>query len=131
MEYIAFIHQEGSDWVATVPDLNYTSSYGESFTDTVHNIIEASELYCEDLNVLPKARSLEILMKDEEIEDGAIPQLIDVKVQKNVRINVMIDTSILQLANERASLYHNGNRSAYIQDLIARDAVEIRNATIH
>jgi len=82
MEYIAFMHQEGSDWVALVPDLNYTSSYDESFTDTVHNIIEASELYCEDLNVLPKARSLEVLMKDEEIEDGAIPQLIDVKVQK-------------------------------------------------
>ncbi len=123
MEYIAFIHQEGSDWVAVVPDLNYTSSYGESFTDTVHNIIEASQLYCEDLEVLPKSRSLEVLMKDEEIEHGATPQLIDVKIQKNVRINVMIDTAILHLANERASLYHNGNRSAYIQELIARDAV--------
>lgn len=121
MEYIALIHKEENDWVAIVPDLNYTSSYGNSFVETVHNIIEACELYCEDLKVLPKARSLEEIIKSEEIENGAIPQLIDVKVQKNVRINVMLDTGILQIANEKALLHHNGNRSAYIQDLIARD----------
>jgi len=122
MEYIAFIHKEGDDWVAIVPDLDYTSSYGASFGDTVHRIVEACELYCEDLKILPKARSLEILLVEEEIEYGAIPQLIEVKVQKNVRINVILDTGILQIANEKATLHHNGNRSAYIQDLIARDS---------
>ena len=51
-----------------------------------------------------------------------MPQLIEVKVQKNVRINVVIDTGILRIANEKASLHHNGNRSAYIQYLITNEA---------
>jgi len=122
MEYIAFIHKEGSDYVAIVPDLNYTSSYGESFVETVHNIVEACELYCEELKVLPTARNLEQILIDEEIEKRAMPQLIEVKAQKNVRINIIIDTGILRIANEKASLHHNGNRSAYIQYLIASDA---------
>ena len=122
MQYIAFMHKEDDAYVATVPDLNYTSSFGDTFNDAVHNIIEASELYCEDLDTLPRARELEALEKDGEIEDGDMPQLINVKVEKNVRINVMIDTGLLRIANEKAKEEYSGNRSAYIQDLISRDA---------
>ena len=122
MEYIAFIHKEDDAYVATVPDLNYTSSFGDNFSHAVRNIIEASELYCEDLDILPKARELETLKKDGEAENGDTPQLINIKVEKNVRINVMIDTGLLKLANEKAKEEYNGNRSAYIQDLISRDA---------
>ena len=122
MQYIAFMHKEDDAYVVTVPDLNYTSSFGDTFNDAVQNIIEASELYCEDLDTLPRARELEALEKDGEIEDGDMPQLINVKVEKNVRINVMIDAGLLKIANEKAKEGYSGNRSAYIQDLISRDA---------
>ena len=122
MQYIAFMHKEDDAYVVTVPDLNYTSSFGDTFNDAVQNIIEASELYCEDLDTLPRARELEALEKDGEIEDGDMPQLINVKVEKNVRINVMIDAGLLKIANEKAKEEYSGNRSAYIQDLISRDA---------
>ncbi len=122
MQYIAFMHKEDDFYVATVPDLNYTSSFGDTFNNAVLNIIEASELYCEDLDALPRARELEALEKDGEIEDGDVPQLINVKVEKNVRINVMIDAGLLKIANEKAKEEYSGNRSAYIQDLISRDA---------
>jgi predicted RNase H-like HicB family nuclease len=121
MEYIAFIHKEDDSYVAIVPDLGYTSSFGSTFTDTVHNIVEACELYAEDEEVLPMARSLEELTKDEELEANAMPQLINVRVEKNVRINVMIPAGLLRAVNTKAEEAYHGNRSAYIQDLMQRD----------
>ena len=80
MEYIAFIHKEDNDYVAVIPDLGFTSSYGETFADTVHYIKEAAELYCEDLKALPKSSTLEELMQrdDLELEPNAISQIIDI-----------------------------------------------------
>ena len=123
MEYIAFIHKEDDAYVAVVPDLNFTSSYGTTFKEAVHNIIEASELYCEDLKTLPKASTLEELMarKDElELEDDAIPQLINIKVEKLKRINVMMRSDIIEILPERLVEF-NGNRSAYFQHLAIQD----------
>jgi len=122
MEYIAFIHKEDNDYVAVVPDLNFTSSYGSTFIEAVHNIIEASELYCEDLKTLPKASSLEsLLQKDDlELEDGATPHLINVKVEKLKRINVMMRSDIIEVLPERLVEF-NGNRSAYFQHLAIQD----------
>ncbi len=121
MEYIAFIHKEDNNYVAIVPDLGYTSSFGSTFTDAVHNIVEACELYAEDEEVLPIARSLEKLIKDEELEANAMPQLINVRVEKNVRINVMLPAGLLRAVNMKAKEVYQGNRSAYIQDLMQRD----------
>ncbi len=123
MEYIAFIHKEDDSFVATVPDLNNTSSFGETFAETVHMIIEACELYCEDLDTLPKASTYEDLIKSEDIPDGVIPQLIDIKVEKNIRVNVMMRSDILKAADERAKELFSGNRSAYLQDLVKRDTL--------
>jgi len=121
MEYIAFIHKEDDAYVAVVPDLGYTSSFSSTFTGVVHNIVEACELYAEDESELPIARSLEKLMKDESLESNAAPQLINVKVEKNVRINVMLPAGLLRAVNTRADEVYQGNRSAYIQDLMQRD----------
>jgi len=121
MEYIAFIHKEDNNYVAIVPDLGYTSSFGSTFTDAVHNIVEACELYAEDEEVLPIARSLEKLIKDEELEANAMPQLINIKIEKNVRINVMLPAGLLRAVNTKAEEAYYGNRSAYIQDLMQRD----------
>ncbi len=122
MEYIAFIHKEEDDYVAVVPDLNFISSYGDTFIDVVHYIVEASELYCEDLKTLPKASTLEILMnsKDIEIEKNATPQLINIKVEKLKRINVMMRRDIIEILPERLVEF-NGNRSAYLQNLVIQD----------
>jgi len=122
MEYIAFIHKEDETYVAVVPDLNFTSSYGMTFKDAVHNIVEASELYCEDLKTLPKTSTLEELMQrdDLDLEPGAMPQLINVKVEKLKRINVMMRSDIIEVLPERLVEF-NGNRSAYLQNLVIRD----------
>jgi predicted RNase H-like HicB family nuclease len=121
MEYIAFINKEEESYVAIVPDLGYTSSFGDTFTQAVHNIIEACELYAEDEEALPIARSMEQLLQEEKIEVNAMPQLINVKVEKNVRINVMLPAGLLRAINSRAEETYHGNRSAYIQDLMQRD----------
>lgn len=122
MEYIAFIHKENDNYVVTVPDLNFTSSYGATFKEAVHNIIEASELYCEDLKTLPKTSTLEELMQrsDLDLEVGAMPQLINVKVEKLKRINVMMRSDIIEVLPERLVEF-NGNRSAYFQHLAIQD----------
>jgi predicted RNase H-like HicB family nuclease len=122
MKYIAFIHKEDDGYVAVVPDLNFTSSYGDTFEDAVKNIIEASELYCEDLKTLPKASTLEELSNNQEVEikPNATPQLIDVKVEKLRRINVMMRSDILEVLPERL-IEFNGNRSAYLQTLVLQD----------
>lgn len=122
MEYIAFIHKEDDAYVAVVPDLNFTSSYGATFKEAVHYIVEACELYCEDLSTLPKSSSLEELMQrdDLDLETGAMPQLINVKVEKIKRINIMMRSDIIEVLPERLVEF-NGNRSAYLQNLVIQD----------
>ena len=122
MKYIAFIHKEDDSYIAVVPDLNFTSSYGDTFEDAVKNIIDASELYCEGLKFLPKASSLNELLNNKEldIEKDAVPQLIDIKVEKLKRINVMMRSDILEVLPERLVEF-NGNRSAYLQNLVIQD----------
>lgn len=122
MEYIAFIHKEDDGYVAVVPDLNFTSTYGDTFIETVHSIIEASELYCEDLKTLPKASTLETLMSNKgiELEENATPQLINIKVEKLKRINIMMRRDIIEILPERLVEF-NGNRSAYLQNLVIQD----------
>jgi predicted RNase H-like HicB family nuclease len=129
MEYIAFIHKEDDNYVAVVPDLNFTSSYGKTFVDAVHYIKEAAELYCEDLNSLPKSSTLETLLArtDLDLPKDAMPQLIDIKVEKLKRINIMMRTDILEALPERLVEF-NGNRSAYLQNLVISD---LRNVNIH
>ena len=122
MDYIAFINKEGDSYVGVIPDLNFTSSYGKTFKDAVYNIKEAGELYCDDLDKLPKSSTLEELMKrdDLDLEQNAIPQLIDIKVEKLKRINIMMRSDIIEILPQRLVEF-NGNRSAYLQKLVIND----------
>ncbi|MCD6259242.1 MAG: type II toxin-antitoxin system HicB family antitoxin [Helicobacteraceae bacterium] len=122
MEYIAFIHKEDSDYVAVIPDLNFVSSYGETFVEVVHNIVEAGELYCEDLKTLPKPSTLEDLKNNykDDLRADAMPQLLNIKVEKLKRINVMMRSDIIEVLPERLVEF-NGNRSAYLQNLVIHD----------
>ena len=121
MKYIAFIHKEDNNYLAVVPDLNYTSSFGSTFEEAISNIIEASELYCEDLKKLPKSSSLEDLNSSNmKIENNATPQLLNIKVEKLTRINVMMRKDLLDRLPQRLIKFNN-NRSTYIQELIVND----------
>lgn len=123
MEYIAFIYKEEERYVSVVPDLNYVLSFGDTFVEVVHNTKESCELYCEDSKTLPKPLNLEELMSKRhelDIPQDTIPQLINVKVEKLRRINVMMRSDIIDALPPRLVEF-NGNRSAYVQNLILQD----------
>lgn len=132
MKYIAFIYPDESDdgFNATIPDLEGCFSCGDTFEQTVEMIKEAGELYCEDLKTIPKASSLEELLSNKELDvpSNATPQVVDLKVEKLSRINIMIKSDILEAIPQRLSEF-NGNRSAYLQNLVIRDLKE-HNITI-
>lgn len=132
MKYIAFIYldESGDGFNATIPDLEGCFSCGDTFEQTVEMIKEAGELYCEDLKTVPKASSLEELLANKELDvpSNATPQVVDLKVEKLSRINIMIKSDILEAIPQRLSEF-NGNRSAYLQNLVIRDLKE-HNITI-
>jgi len=121
MTYIAFVHKEDDIYIATVPDLDYLSAKGYRFEDAVAYVKEKAELYCEALDKLPKATEYEELLKTAKVHQDDIPQILGLKVEKNVRINMMLPKELLELADRRAKEAFNGNRSAYIQALIRQD----------
>ena len=121
MTYIAFVHKEDDIYIATVPDLDYLSAKGYRFEDAVAYVKEKAELYCEALDKLPKATEYEELLKTAKVHQDDIPQILGLKVEKNVRINMMLPKDLLELADRRAKEAFNGNRSAYIQALIRQD----------
>ena len=57
---------------------------------------------------------------DLDLEPNAMPQLINVKVEKLKRINVMMRSDIIEVLPERLVEF-NGNRSAYLQNLVITD----------
>ncbi|NLO17993.1 MAG: hypothetical protein GX118_07370 [Arcobacter butzleri] len=123
MKYISFIYKEDDGYNAIIPDLEGCFSCGDTFEETCTKIKEAGELYCEELETLPKASTLEELLakKDKlEIPINAIPQLIDIKVEKLRRVNIMMRADLLNMISKRLSEF-NGNRSAYLQSLVLDD----------
>lgn len=95
-----------------MPDLNFVSSYGSTFKEVVQNMIKSSVLYCEDLKTLPKSSSLEELTShdDIELEKNAMPQLINIKVEKLKRLNIMMRSDIVDVLPERLVEFFNGKR---------------------
>jgi len=49
-----------------------------------------------------------------------MPQLIDIKVEKLKRVNIMMRADILDILLQRLVEF-NGNRSAYLQSLVIED----------
>jgi len=104
MKYIAFIHKKDGGYVAVVPNLNFTSSYGNTLDELLKN-------------------------KNIELEANATHQLIDIKVEKLKRINVMMRSDILEVLPERLVEF-NSNRSAYLQALVLQDLQTHNIATL-
>ncbi|MCK9492458.1 MAG: type II toxin-antitoxin system HicB family antitoxin [Sulfurimonas sp.] len=132
MKYIAFIYADEDEdgFNAMIPDLDGCFSCGDTFEEACVMIKEAGELYCEDLKKLPKASTLKELLdrNDLDIPQNAIPQLTNVKVEKLKRINVMMRTDIIDVLPERLVEF-NGNRSAYLQNLVIQDLHSHKIAT--
>jgi len=127
MKYIAFIHQDEEDntaFNAIVPDLKGCVSYGKSFEKACEMVQEAAELWLED-EKFPKANNFAYftnkVRKEFNIPKNALTYIVDVKQDSNVRINVMIGSSLLKEVDEKAKLKFNSNRSAYFQELAKRD----------
>jgi len=53
MKYIVECEKEGNEFVAVIPDLNYTSTYGKDEKEVLENIKEAALLYLEGLEEFP------------------------------------------------------------------------------
>jgi len=121
MTYIAFVHKEDDVYIATIPDLDYLSAKGYRFEDAVAHVIAKAELHCEALDKLPTASEYEELLKTAKVHKDDIPQIVALKVEKNVRINMMLPKDLLELADKRAKEDFGGNRSAYVQSLIRQD----------
>ena len=67
-EYIGFIfiEEQTGIHIGVVPDLNFTSSYGENFLSCKDSLQEACDLYTEDIE-LPEVSDLEPLLEIPEI----------------------------------------------------------------
>ena len=59
--YGCLITKEGNTYIGVFPDLNFTTSWGETFKEAIYNLKEAGELYCEGLDELPLKTSIEDL----------------------------------------------------------------------
>lgn len=55
MKYYVNIEKEGSRYVSSIPDMEYTSSYGDSIEDALLSIKDAAVLYLEDLEAFPES----------------------------------------------------------------------------
>ncbi|MBN2896958.1 MAG: type II toxin-antitoxin system HicB family antitoxin [Campylobacterales bacterium] len=126
MKYIAFIYKdpEDSGYTAVVPDLSGCMSEGGTFEEACAMIQEAAELWLEGER-FPPSRTFEQLTSDVRqelmIPEGALTYIVDVKQDKNVRVNVVMSAEVLKAADEQAALRFGGNRSAYLQELVRSD----------
>jgi len=126
MKYIAFIYQDEDDagFTAVVPDLAGCVSYGETFEEACSMIQEAAELWLEG-EKFPLSHEFAYFTKEKreelDIPHDALTYIVDVKQDKNVRINIMFSATLLKEADKAAQEKFNGNRSAYLQSLVAKD----------
>jgi len=127
MKYIAFLYpdeEEKEAYIAVVPDLPGCISEGDNFEQACEMIQEAAELWLEDEKFLKAhnfAHFTEDVRAELDIPKDALTHIVDVKKDSNVRINMMINSTLLKAVDEKAKSDFNSNRSAYLQELAKRD----------
>lgn len=133
MRYIAFIYEEDEGYSALVPDLKGCFTCGDTFEETCKYIQEASELWLED-EKFPKPNEFKYFTDKKrkvlDVPQNAMPIIVDIKQDKNVRINVILNIDVVKLATDKAKVTNDGNRSAYIQSLIEKDNILIERNVI-
>ena len=75
--YGCLITKEGDTYIGVFPDLNYTTSWGETFKEAIYKLKEAGELYCENLEELPLKTSIEDLCEKYNHRDVAVGIVLD------------------------------------------------------
>lgn len=126
MKYIAFIYKyEGdSSYTAVVPDLEGCFSCGDTFEEACTMIQDSAQLWLEG-EKFPKSHPFEYftdsVRQELDIPKDALTYIVDVKQDKNVRINIIFNSTLLKDADEQAKERFNGNRSAYLQELVIQD----------
>ncbi len=126
MKYIAFlyIYEGDSDYTAVVPDLQGCLSSGETYEQACDMIQDAAELWLKD-EKFPKSHPYSYFTDDVrkslDIPLDALTHIVDVKQDRNVRVNIMMSSKLLEAADKRADSDYNGNRSAYLQSLVFED----------
>lgn len=120
MKYPIIIHKDaGSDYGATVPDFPGVFSGGATLEETLSNVQEAIETYCEGEDGFepPIPSSLELVLASEDAEGGAVV-LADVSFdfleKKAVPVNITMPLYMRNRIDSAAK--RNGlNRSQFLQ----------------
>ena len=120
MKYPIIIHKDaGSDYGATVPDFPGVFSGGTTLEETLSNVQEAIETYCEGEDGFepPSPSSLDIVLASEDAEGGAVV-LADVNFdfleKKAVPVNITMPLYMRNRIDSAAK--RNGlNRSQFMQ----------------
>lgn len=79
--YVTIAFSEGY-YLAVAEDFGYTSSFGKTKKEALRNIIEACELYCDDMDTLPGALVIKDLSKLKMYIIGKNAVLESIKISK-------------------------------------------------
>lgn len=120
MKYPIIIHKDaGSDYGATVPDFPGVFSGGTTLEETLSNVQEAIETYCEGEDGFepPSPTSLDIVLASEDAEGGAVV-FVDVNFdfleKRAVPVNITMPLYMRNRIDSAAK--RNGlNRSQFLQ----------------
>ena len=120
MKYPIIIHKDaGSDYGATVPDFPGVFSGGATLEETLSNVQEAIETYCEGEDGFepPSPTSLDIVLASEDAEGGAVVFVdvdFDFLEKKAVPVNITMPLYMRNRIDSAAK--RNGlNRSQFLQ----------------
>jgi predicted RNase H-like HicB family nuclease len=117
MEYIAFLHKDRkSDYGVSFPDFPGCVTAGKTLEEARRKAVEALSLHIagmeEDGEKLPKPSALDNL-KNHSAMAGAVAFLVDVPLERTVRVNITARESQIAKIDRLASLAGT-TRSAYI-----------------
>jgi predicted RNase H-like HicB family nuclease len=130
--YIGIVDGENGTYGIVFPDLPGCTSMGTTVDQVARNAIEAVRMWVEDATEdgepIPEARTIDDLLRDEEVRKElghgavlvAIPLLMD--SGRPAKANISLDAGLLKAIDEAAEA-HNLTRSAFIATA-AREKIE-------
>jgi len=118
MDYTSLIYKDtNGNYTGTIPDVNYVSSYGNTFKQCVKMLTEALELMLEDIKptVLhtPEYYTEDVL-KEMDIPIDATIQLISYKPTKLERVTITMRKNNKKIIDAYAKSHHL-SRSAFLE----------------
>ena len=119
---LALVHSEGNAFGISFPDYPGCISGGESFEQAVNRGANALAFHlqgmAEDGDVIPRPRPADEAVRAavDEIEDGAMPVLIEIEFPgRALRVNISMEEGLLSQV-DRAASAGGQSRSAFLAD---------------